>query len=78
MRNIEAVTWLDPTSHSGWFTLEEVKRLGLSTCTSIGTIIEEDDTTLKIASGFCNDDSVGDICIVHKVLVTGRKIIAEV
>jgi len=43
------VTWLDPTTHTGWVSPEEAAQLGANLMESTGYFVSEDETYLRLA-----------------------------
>ncbi len=78
MRKLEAIYWVDPTTHAGWYTPEEAAALRLDGCVSIGCVISEDNGLLKMVSGFCeSSNSLGDVSVLPASLVSKREHIAD-
>ena len=78
MRKLEAIYWVDPTTHAGWYTPEEAAALKLDGCISVGHIISEDDGLVKMVTSFCEaSNSMGDVSVIPIGLVTRREHIAD-
>ena len=75
---IELIRWLDSRIMSGWVSVSHLEDTGNAMCTSVGTVIAEDDERIVIAGTWSTEDdeeidSAPDAMVIPKVAIVSRQ-----
>lgn len=68
-RILAHVTWLDPQTHVGWFSIESVKEMMPATVHSSGILVRESGGMIALTTSMCENGDVTDPLIIPKKLV---------
>ena len=62
------VTWLDHTANAGW--IENIDKETYEEAVSIGWLVQEDKTCIKLANTLTKESGIGGISVILKSCIT--------
>ncbi len=71
--SLVAVTWLDPQSDVGWFSVEAVNEMKPAVINSIGFMVRDSKGCIAITTSICETGDVADPLIIPKKLILNIK-----
>jgi len=68
-----SITWLGTATHSQWTPAHAIGKLGLSKIETIGFLVNEDKTVVRVAASLSDDGDASDVTVICKGVIIARK-----